>query len=242
MQRGQHRQPAVPDQRQQLQLLRDVEVVRRLVQHQHPRFLGQRAGDQHPLLLAAGQAQEGPRGEVGGAGTVQRVLAHPQVGGARPPRTALVRQPPHRDDLGGREPELRRRLLGQRGQVPGPFAYAHGVQVGAVQPYRPGGRAQRAVGTAQQGGLAAAVGPDQPDDPAAVRAQGDVVHEPRAGHVHGHRVDVDPHQAPPPYVPPCPGVRHRIRHRIRHPIRPRLRTCSRAAASAVRRPARRAPR
>ena len=48
--------PSAGDQFQDLDLVADVEVVGRLVEDQVVGALGEGLGDQHPLLLAAGQA------------------------------------------------------------------------------------------------------------------------------------------------------------------------------------------
>ncbi len=50
VQRGQDAQAAVADQAEDVQLVGDVQVVGGFVEDQHPRLLGEGAGDEDPLL------------------------------------------------------------------------------------------------------------------------------------------------------------------------------------------------
>ena len=56
VQRGDDGDAEAAEQPEDLELMTDVEMVRRLVENEQPGFLRQGAGNQHPLLLAARKA------------------------------------------------------------------------------------------------------------------------------------------------------------------------------------------
>ncbi len=136
-----HGQPAAPYQGQDLQLLRDVQVVGGLVQHQYPRLLSECVGDQDPLLLTAGEGEEAAVGQTAGADSFQCGGTRPPVLVGLPGHRTLVRQPPHGHDLGHREVELRDRFLRKDGEPARAFTRAHGQEVVAAGdgPRRPWG-------------------------------------------------------------------------------------------------------
>ena len=60
-----------------------VDAGEGLVQQQHVRLLGERAGEEHALLLAAGELADGALLELGDAELVQAARHHLAVGGPR---------------------------------------------------------------------------------------------------------------------------------------------------------------
>lgn len=63
VERGDHGPSEPGDQPHQLQLERDVEVVGGFVENQHRALLCERPGQQHPLLLTAGELADLPFGQ-----------------------------------------------------------------------------------------------------------------------------------------------------------------------------------
>lgn len=148
VERRQHGEAARPDQGEDVQLVGDVEVVGGLVEDEDLGSLGESAGDEDALFLAAGQGQEPAVGEMGDARAVHGSGADRPVVGGRP---VPVRVPSHADDFGDGEVELGGGLLRQRGQQSRRRPRVHAVQVVAVQPDRSPGGPQRAVDAPQQG-------------------------------------------------------------------------------------------
>ncbi|GAB2817508.1 hypothetical protein GCM10027073_56570 [Streptomyces chlorus] len=169
VQRGEHGQPAGAYQGQDLQLLSDVQVVGGFVQHQHLRLLSERAGDQDPLLLTAGEREESAVGQMTGADSLQGGATRPPVLVGGTGHRLLVRQPAHGHDLGHGEVELRGRFLRQGGEPTRAFTRVHGQQVVAAETDRAGRGTQGPVDAPQQGRLTTPVGPDEPHELAAAR-------------------------------------------------------------------------
>ncbi len=169
VQRGQHGDAAAAaqlvDQLEHPLGVPDVQARRRLVEQQHPRLRGQRAGQHHALALAAGQGGQPPPGEPrhvqppGGLGGGLAVAA------GRAAEVAQVRGAAEQHVLLDGHVRRQHRRLRQVRDQPGAAAAAHAAKVGAVEqhgaavPHQPGHRAQ-------QGGLARPVRPDQ-GEPAA---------------------------------------------------------------------------
>ncbi len=164
----------------------DVEVVRRLVQHEDARFLCEGTGDEDALALAAGKTEEAARGQRQDVHCGQCVADDPSVTDG----VAVVRQPAHLHHLGDREVELDLGLLRQRGDVTGHTQSL--VDVHAVDEHGAGVRFQGAVDAAHRGGLATAVRADEADD-LVLGPQRDV----RDDALDGHIGDFEAHQRPP---------------------------------------------
>lgn len=134
VQGGEHGQAAVADQGEDFQLVGDVEVVGGLVEHEDPGLLGEGAGDQDALPLAAGEAEEAAFGQVSRADPRQRLVAEAAVLVGCPGHRSLVRQTSHGHDLGDGEVEFGDRVLRKCGQSPGAFPCAEGVEVLTADP------------------------------------------------------------------------------------------------------------
>ncbi len=176
VQRDQRGAALLPQQRQQLHLVPDVQVVGRLVQHQDVRLLRQRPRQQNPLPLPAGELGEPPVRRVRHADPGQRLGHQPVVLGVVLGERPLVRGPAHRDHLAHGQLEVAAALLGQRPDVPGRLRRTQLRQLPPGQQHPPGTRPQMPVDGAQQTGLAAAVGTDQAGDLALLGDQVDTGH------------------------------------------------------------------
>ena len=78
----------VADASQHQRLVAEIEARGRLVEHQDRRLLGERAGDQGELALAAGNAGVVVRRKVGDAEPGELLARDALVGGARAAKTA----------------------------------------------------------------------------------------------------------------------------------------------------------
>ena len=76
------------EEREQRLARADVHAREGLVQQKHVRLLGERAGEEHALLLAAGELADGAPLELGDAELVQAARHHLAVGGPRPAEPA----------------------------------------------------------------------------------------------------------------------------------------------------------
>ena len=161
---GHYGTSAPPHQLHELELVLDVQVVGRLVQHQHRRLLGQGPGDKHPLLLPAGQGGE-PLLPQGGQPGARQDLPYqrpvlPAVGLQQP----LAGLPPHHDHLLHREIEGGLLLLYHDGKPLGHLPVAHGQQIVPHEGQLPRLGAEHLVDVFEECGFAAAVGADEPDE------------------------------------------------------------------------------
>ena len=148
-----------------------VQSVGRLIQHQHPRPLGQRTGNQRHLPLAAADFGVGTLTQMGDPHPFQRLSRHLPVRGAITPEKSSVGHPPHQHDI--KDP-IAKRLpvdLGDIGEPPGPLLRRHTVEILSVKPHRSGTRAKDAEHQFEQGGLAAAVGAEQRQHPPFVQIE-----------------------------------------------------------------------
>jgi hypothetical protein len=168
-----------------LDLEAQVEVVRGLVEQQHPGALGQARRQPHPLQLAPRELVDGPFGHAGHPGEGHGPLDRGPVGVAQRREPAAVRVPPEGHDVADLETRRVRPRLGQEGDPAGerPGRERRGVfevagpathpDLAAVDPVEAGEGAQH-------GRLAAAVGADERGDHAGTQAQRHPVHHRRA--------------------------------------------------------------
>src|SRR5215831_4365181 len=159
--RGQDGDAETGDELQDLDLVADVEVAGRLVQDQVVGALGQGPGDQHPLLLAAGQGVEPALGQVLAADALDGLLGDRPVGVVVPVKGPLVRGSADHDQFRDGEVEFEGEFLRDHGDPPGRVAGPQRQQVVPVHEHLPGGWPVGAVDGLQDGGLPAAVGPQQ---------------------------------------------------------------------------------
>src|SRR5690606_37204853 len=125
--------------------------------------LGERAGEEHPLLLAAGELADLPAREVGEADPLQALLGGAALGGTGAAEPAEPSVGPHLDDVAG---------VG--GEVPVDAPPLRDVADELTDTLdrlpeeldRPGGRAQETHGDLKQRGLARPVGTDDAHEPA----------------------------------------------------------------------------
>ena len=113
--------------RQQAQLAAVVQAIAGFVKHQQPRALRQRAGNQHPLALAARQLGVAPLGQRGQFQLGQRGVGGLVVGAAGGGQQAMAGQAPQQHHLA--HPIRKRRLMQLR----------HIGQLARQRPSRPGG-------------------------------------------------------------------------------------------------------
>ena len=156
--------------------LRPVEAGRRLVEQQDVELPGQAAGQLDQPPLAGGQRRYRAVGQPGDPGQRQGLLGGRAA--AAPLGARLVQLPPRPAARPGRLPaqgyvlpgcqrvEQLHLLEGAAQSVPGPGGRVEARHVRAVQPQCPAGRPDQAGSRVEQRGLARAIGPDQPGDPA----------------------------------------------------------------------------
>ena len=139
-------------------------MVRGLVEQEVIGLLGERTSDQDTLHLAARQRPHAPMRKVRKADAVKGVLDGRIVARPHSAEPATARQPPQQHDIGDVLPDIGRPLLRHDRDAPGNLPSAHPGDGQPVQQDPPGIGSPRPVEKAQQGGLAAAVGADQPKD------------------------------------------------------------------------------
>src|SRR5450759_2681707 len=147
-----------------------VHAGERLVEQQHVRLLGERPGEEHALLLAAGQLADGAPRELGDAELVQTARHHLAVGSLRAAQPAQAAVAPHHHHAvhGDREAPVDLLALGHVGD---------GIRLAAgraaVQEHAPAAQGQQADQGLEERRLAGSVRP----------------HDGHLGamrHVHGH--------------------------------------------------------
>ncbi len=111
--------PQVVEQVEGLLLVADVEGGRRLVEHDDPRLLGERARDHGPLPLTAAQCPEPPVGKPAEVEPLERPGRGLEVAPSLGLEEPEVRRPAEQDVLADRQPVGRRGLLRHDGDLPG---------------------------------------------------------------------------------------------------------------------------
>ncbi|BDZ47529.1 hypothetical protein GCM10025866_34380 [Naasia aerilata] len=189
----------VGEQVEHLDLVREVEERRRLVEQEDVGLLGERHGDPHALPLAAGQLVDRAVREGQGVGVPQRAGDSGVIGAAPPPEPALVRVPPAAHQVGDGDALGRDRGLGEEAEDLRHLARRDvGERAPVEQDPAVAGR-QEACHGAQQRRLAGGVGPDDSGDAALGDIEAEVGEDGavvvRDGHpVDGQRVG---HRLPP---------------------------------------------
>lgn len=177
MQRDDAGDGEVGDEGEQIQLVLDVEVVRRLVQEEFAGLLGQGTGDLDTLAFAAGQGVPGLPGAVREPGAPQRVGDGVLVGAVRGGPGAPVRDAAEAYDVQDAEVDLGDRVLVDDGDPAGDGTAAETGERFPVQGDDAGVRGEKSREDPQQGGLAGAVGAEEPDGGAGRRSDGDAVED-----------------------------------------------------------------
>ena len=138
-----------------------VQVSRRLVQEQQRRLLGERAGDEEPLALAAGELTDAASGQLPSVRGEHGVTGSAEVALTFALEQLQVRRAAHQDQLQGGERRRQLRILGDHSHPQGNLLRRQTEGIVAVQahPARLGG--DDAADSADEGGLAGAVGPYQ---------------------------------------------------------------------------------
>ncbi len=166
--RGEDDRHAVPvqigEQVEQLVTRRDVDAAGRFVEHEQVGFLRQRTGEEDPLLLPAGEFADVPVVEPVEPDRVDDPADPVGVGPRQSPEPPVADRQRHHVEHGDGERPVDRLDLGD---------------VADPQPAPTPDRAVPRVDDAEQGlerrGLAAAGGPDDPDEIALVHGEFDVV-------------------------------------------------------------------
>src|SRR5665647_2806705 len=133
-----------------------IHAGERLVEQQHVRLLGERPGEEHALLLAAGQLADGALRELGDAELVQTARHHLAVGSLRAAQPAQAAVAPHHHHAvhGDREAPVDLLALGHVGD---------GIRLAAgraaVQEHAPAAQGQQADQGLEERRLAGSVGP-----------------------------------------------------------------------------------
>ncbi|CAH0141384.1 hypothetical protein SRABI02_00536 [Plantibacter cousiniae] len=185
----------IREQLHQLDLVRDVEEGRRLVEQQVLRLLGECHRDPDTLPLAARELVDQPAGQLRDPGRDHRLRDSRFVGAAPRPHRALVREPPTPDEVGDGDPVGGDGGLGEEPESASGVLRFRRADVRPVEEDGAGGRAQEPCESAEQGRLAAGVRSDDDrervvrhlerqlgDDRSIAVAQGEVAGEERRGH------------------------------------------------------------
>jgi len=138
--------------------VRWIELARRLVEQQHDRLLGEAAGDQHQLILAAAQGRDGPLGEPRDARGAQRVARDGEIRGLGDAERRQVRRAPEQDVVGHAEREAHVLTLRHEAHRPGLFPPAPRRQGPAAEHHRACVGSPPAEADVQQRGLARSIG------------------------------------------------------------------------------------
>ena len=164
----------IADAREHQRLVAEVEARGRLVEHQDRRLLGERAGDQGKLALAAGNAGVVVRRELGDAEPGELFARDALVGRARAGERLDPRGAAHQHHVEHRERELGHVRLRHIGETPRDLG---GPQLGERHAVDQHGAAERRLQPeqrAKQRGLAGAVRAEQAEDLARPQRQRDV--------------------------------------------------------------------
>ena len=165
------------DQRENLELVQDVEVRGWLIQQQDAGLLRERAGEEDALALAAGECFERPGCELAGLGQLHRIAGDPVV---RPTLDLEAPQPgvaAHEDQLEGGEALRIGRDLGDQGQQLGDLARRERLEIDALQRDRALLVVEHVGDRPQEGRFAGPVGTDQAHELTAFGAQVDAIEQ-----------------------------------------------------------------
>ena len=159
-------------------LVGQVDAGGRLVEDEQVRLAGQRAGDEHPLLLAAGQRGDAVAGPVGEPDDLEGVVDRRAGRRGRAGRSSRRRRQPARGHhLADAWPARRRSAVARCGTKPIRCQSRKSAQRRAEEPDGARGQRAQADQRAHQGGLAGAVGAQQRDDLALAHGQVDAAQD-----------------------------------------------------------------
>ena len=186
-----------------LQLVLDVQVVRRLVEDHAGSLLGEGAREDDPLLLPSGQGREPPVPHLPHVHLLQGVLDDLMVLVVVELHHLLVRGPPHQHYLLHLELEVVVVVLSDHGHHVRGVPEAELVEDLAVEVDLPALALHGAVHRLQDGRLAGAVGSEQPHELALVDADVRALDDPLRGlrHGYGEVLRLYVHQLLPPPNP-----------------------------------------
>ena len=166
-----------------------VDAGHRLVHDQQLRFAGQRAGDQHPLVLSAGERVDGVLGPVRHADQFQGAVHRGPVGLAQDAQFRTG-EPAGRDDLADGRGDAAGRGGALR-YVPDPGPVPEPAERRAEERQLAAGERDLADHGAYGGGLAGAVGAEQGHDLAGAHGQVDAAQHGAGPQGGGGPVQVD---------------------------------------------------
>ena len=190
------------EQVEDLDLVGDVEIGRRLVEEQQLGLLGKGHRDPHALPLAAGELVHQALREVQGVGELE-CPGHGLLVRVRPPsQRTLVGMTPAADEVDHADAFGRDGVLRQQAEGAGHLARRQLGDRAPVQQHRAGGRSQEPGHAAQQRGLAACVGSHDAGDLAVRDVGGQLVDDRRGAVPQGHGVRGQPR---PSAVVACVG-------------------------------------
>ena len=133
---GEHRAPRrfqpFADERENLLLILQIEVICRLVKQQHARLLCKRLREKHPLRLSTRQRQHRPAAQRRQPRRLQRAFHLRFALAARGEKAALMRIPPHPDDFLHCEGVFHRVRLFQHGDFPRQARGLHPARIPAA--------------------------------------------------------------------------------------------------------------
>ena len=167
------------EQVEHLDLVGDVEVGRGFVEQQQVGLLGEGHRDPDPLPLSPRELVDDPVGETQGVGRLEGAGHGGLVRGRPALESALVRGAPAADEVDDGHAFGGDGVLGEQAQGPRDVLGGYAVDRLPVQQHLAATRLEQAGQAAQQGRLAAGVGPDDDGDLAVGQARRDVVdHDP----------------------------------------------------------------
>ena len=176
---------------QQRALVRCVQVRGGFVQQQHRRTDGQRARQQHPLALAAGELAQAALRKSGALGLGHRRIHRGLVDGVGRAQQAVARQAAQANDLARGDVAIALALLRQPGQLLRTLAQRPVRQGPALQQHLPGIRHAQPRQQLQQAALARAVGADDGHPLATAQAQRDMIDDGAATQVQRQLLGLD---------------------------------------------------
>lgn len=198
---GDHGRPESAHDAHQVELVGDVEVVRRLVEDEDPPVLRESAGEHHPLALTAGEPSHQAVAEVVHVGGAQRLVDDALILPGVPAERRTVRRAADEDRLPHGQVELRGRVLQHHRHGAGERARRQQRGIRPVDQDAPAVRALTREERAQEGRLPAAVRPEESDDaPGGDLEVDSVQHDATAAH-DAHAVEPHAHRSNPARSP-----------------------------------------